>query len=150
LTGHNWRESNAEEIDRLTTGRGDSIGTNTRSFCYRHEVPDGKKATYIRVVCADRPEKAVAERVRWTVGGDRVQYDGSTNTETADLITVKTLINSTISTPNARAVCFDLKNFYPGTPMAEPEYIRVPIAMIPDEVMEYLNIYDKVVCIKGR
>jgi hypothetical protein len=98
----------------LTTGRGDII-----VYVIDMKVPDGKNATYIRVVCADRPEKAIAERVRRTVGGDRVQYDGSTNTETADLITVKTLINSTTSTPNARAVCFDLKDFYLGTPMSE-------------------------------
>jgi hypothetical protein len=77
------------------------------AFCYQHEVPPTKTSTYIRVVCADRPEKEIAEQVRWTVGGDNVQYDGNTNTETADLITEKTLINSTISTPNARAVVTD-------------------------------------------
>jgi hypothetical protein len=149
-TGHKWRKSNADKIYWLTAGRGNITGTNTISFCYRHEIPPGKTVTYIRDVCADRPKKEVPERVRWTGGGDRVQYDGNTNTQTADLITVKTLIHSTISTPNARAICFDLKDFYLGTPMDEPEWILVLVTMIPDEVMKYYSLYDKVACIQGR
>jgi hypothetical protein len=90
LTGPKWRKSNADEIYQPTTGRDNVPGTNTMAFCYQHEVPTTKTATYIRIVCADCPEKEIAERLRWTVGGDRVQYDGNTNTETADLISVKT------------------------------------------------------------
>jgi hypothetical protein len=37
------------------------------AFYYQHEVSPTKAATYIRVVCANHPEKEIAERVRWTV-----------------------------------------------------------------------------------
>ena len=37
-----------------------------------------------------------------TAGGDRLEYDGETTTETSTIETAKILINSTISTDNAR------------------------------------------------
>ena len=65
-------------------------------------MPSHKRATYIRIVCADRPEKTIPQRVRWTAGGDRVIYTGNVTTKTADLTTAKCLFNSTISTPGGR------------------------------------------------
>jgi hypothetical protein len=34
------------------------------------DVPPGRKATYLRLVVADRPGKENPRRVRFTVGGD--------------------------------------------------------------------------------
>jgi hypothetical protein len=50
--------------------------------------------------------------------GDRVHYLGNAGTPTADLLTVKLLINSTISTPNTKYMTMDIKDFYLNTPMA--------------------------------
>jgi hypothetical protein len=68
-------------------------------------------------VSAFRPEKPNPRRVRFTVGGDRIDYTGDVSTKTADLPTVKTLLNSVISTPGARFMTGDLKDFYLNTPM---------------------------------
>jgi hypothetical protein len=38
----------------------------------------------------------------------------------------------------------DLKDFYLGTPMERFEYMRIPIHMIPDEIMDQYNLHDLV------
>ena len=57
-------------------------------------------------------------------GGDRVHYPGDAGTPTADLLTVKLLFNSIISTPNAKFMTMDIKDFYLNTPMAQYKYMR--------------------------
>lgn len=34
-----------------------------------------KKATYIRIVCADKPQKEEKKRVRWTVGREAIELN---------------------------------------------------------------------------
>jgi hypothetical protein len=84
-----WAEYNVEEIGRMFQGLGpDSnmpTGTDTLWFIYKDQVPRHKKVTYIRVVCANRPEKPNPRRVRWTACGDRIIYSGNKTTKTADL-----------------------------------------------------------------
>jgi hypothetical protein len=50
------------------------------------------------------------------------------------------LINSTISTPNARYMNADLKDFFLGTPMTRYEYMRIPIDMLPDVIIDQHNL----------
>jgi len=109
-------------------------------------IPPGKRATYLRIVCAHRPEKAVPHRVRWTVGGDRVEYSGDVSTKTADIITAKLLFNSVLSVPNGRCMMGDLKDFYLGTPMQPTDYayMRIPVSAIPAEVMDHYQLHDLV------
>jgi hypothetical protein len=64
------------------------------------------------------------------------------STPTADTTTAKLVINSTISTPNARYMCGDIKNFYLGTPMARYKYMRLPITIIPQEIIDEYNLLD--------
>ncbi len=135
-----WQHSNADEIGRLAQGHGEEKGTNTMFFIKVTDIPKGRKATYLRVVAALRPEKANPRRVRWTVGGDCIEYPDDVSTKTADLTTAKLLINSTISTPNARYMTADLKDFYLGTPMSRYEYMRIPIDMLPDAIIEQYDL----------
>jgi hypothetical protein len=68
-----WATTNCLEIGRLFQGLGPHsdmpTGTNCCFFIHKHEMPSHKRATYIRIVCADRPEKTIPQRVRWTAGG---------------------------------------------------------------------------------
>ena len=68
--------------------------------------------TYARIVCSVRPEKADPNRVRITIGGNRINYPGDVSTPTADLLTVKLLINSIMSTKGAKFFTLDISNFY--------------------------------------
>jgi hypothetical protein len=61
-------------------------------------------------------------RSRITIDGNLVNYPGDCGTPTADLLTVKLLLNSVISTPNAKFMTLDLKDFYLMTPMKRYEY----------------------------
>ena len=135
-----WQASNADEIGRLAQGFGAIKGTNTIFFIHPSAMPKDRKATYVRVVSAMRPEKANPYRVRWTVGGDKVDYPFDVSTKTADLTTAKLLFNSVLSTPFARFMTADLKDFYLGTPMERYEYMRVPIWLLPEAIVDQYNL----------
>ena len=53
----------------------------------------------------------------------------------ADLLLIKNFINSTISTDGAKFAMADLSNFYLMTPLKRPEYGRVKLTDIPDEII---------------
>jgi len=55
--GYLWTECCAEEIGRLAQGYKCTVGTNTIHFIKVSDVPPGRKATYLRLVVADRPNK---------------------------------------------------------------------------------------------
>jgi len=68
--GHLWQTANTTEIHRLAQGHGNTPGTNTMFFIPVTAIPQHQKATYLRIMCAHRPEKATPHWVRWTIGGD--------------------------------------------------------------------------------
>jgi hypothetical protein len=49
-------------------------------------------------------------------------------------------MNHTLSTNNAKYMCGDIKNFYLGTPMARFECMRLPIAIIPQEINDAYHL----------
>ena len=126
-----WQASIADEIGRHAQGFGAVKGTNTILFIHPSAMPKGRKATYVRIVSAMRPEKANPYRVRWTVGGDKVEYPFDVSTKTADLTMAKLLFNSVLSTPNARFMTADLKDFY----LVRPATIQPRI-----EIMSYAAV----------
>ncbi len=73
-------------------------------------------------------------------GGDQVHYPGDAGTPTADLLTVKLLLNSIISTENARFMTMDIKDFYLNTPMARYEYMRLRLADMPDNDVKHYKL----------
>ena len=98
--GHHWEQSCCEEIGRLAQGFPPAIqGTDTLHFIKFDAIPAGRKATYLRLVVADRPMKENPRRVRFTVGGDKQDsVPENISTKTADLVTAKILFNSVLST----------------------------------------------------
>jgi hypothetical protein len=57
--------------------------------------------------------------------------------KTAGLTTVKTMLNSVISTPNGRLMTGDIEDFYLETPMEAKyyAYMHIPVSVIPDSMM---------------
>ena len=144
---HKWIQSNTEEFGRLAEGlRPDSsmpTGANAINFIHpRDMMPTDRIATYLRIVCAGRPENTNPKRVRHTIGGDRIDYPGNTSTKTADMTNVKTMFNSVISTRNARFMTGDLKDFYLGMPLERYEYIRIQLKMIPQAIINLCNLLE--------
>jgi len=65
------------------------------------------------------------------VGGDHINYLGDCRTPTADLLTVKSLLNSIVSTMGAKFMAIDIKDFYLITPMDQSEYFRMKLELFP-------------------
>jgi hypothetical protein len=141
-----WIRSLANDLGRLAQGIGTRkpFGTNTIFFIKRQAVPKDRKVTYGRLVSSIRPTKAEIHRVRVTVGGDKLDYAGVTSTQCASLTTTKCHLNSTISTPDAKYMVLDIKDFYYGTPMERYEYMKLPLTLIPQEVIDQYNLLDLV------
>ena len=73
-----------------------------------------------------------------------MNYLGDCRTPTLDLPTVKLLLNSVISTPNAKFLTIDIKYFYLNTPMAQREYMRLKLSDLPEHVISHYNLEEKV------
>jgi hypothetical protein len=63
---------------------------------------------------------------------------------TADLLTVKLMLNSVISTPNAKFMTIDIKDFYLMTPMDWYEYFRMKLELFSPNIIEEYRLRDKV------
>jgi hypothetical protein len=116
---------------------------NTIHFIPRDRVPrkQSKDVTYsliTRLICPEKIDEP--NRTRLVAGGDRVHYPGNARTPTADLITVKLLINSIILTTGAKFMTMDIKDFYLNTPMVQYEYMRLKLSDMPDDVIEHYNL----------
>ena len=99
-----------------------------------------KDITYGSFSCNYKPNKEEKECTRLTAGGDQINYPDDCGTPTADMILFKILVNSILSTPNARCIMIDIKDFFLQTPMRRPEYMQLKITDIPDEVIEQYNL----------
>ena len=136
-----WIGSFANELGRLVQGVGNTIsGTSTIHFTPFSLVPYNKHLTYGRIISDVRPHKQEVERVRITMGGDRISYLYNISTPIAHLTTAKPPFNSVISTPSARFVGADIRNFYLNNNLPAPEYMSLPIKIIPSEILKEHNL----------
>jgi hypothetical protein len=122
-----WTHSYGNELGRLAHGMpGQVMGMDTIFFIPKDKVPraSAKDVAYGLITYLIRPEKTdEPNRTRFVAGGDRVHYPFNTGTPTANLLTVKLLINSVISTPGARFFTIGIKNFYLCTLMTRYKYM---------------------------
>jgi hypothetical protein len=99
-------------------------------------IPEDRHITYGKIVCDYKPHKQEKERVRLTVGGDRLDYSGDVATSTADITTLKILINSTLSTKDAAMMMMDINNYYLGTPLPPFEYMKMLLSRFPENIIQ--------------
>jgi hypothetical protein len=144
-----WSKSAANEFGRLAQGLKDGRvkGTNTIKFIRKNQIPHDRRkdVTYGSFSCDMKPNKTEIHRTRLTAGGDRINYPEDVGTPTADMTLFKIHANSIISTPGARCIMVDIKDFYLNTPMKRPEYMRLKITDIPDEVIDEYNLREMIV-----
>ena len=95
-----------------------------------------KDVTYGKFVCNERPKKADVVRTRFTVGGDKINYPGAVSTPTAKMLVAKILFNSVIFTKNAKLMTIDISNFYLNSPLLRPEFFKIKINDIPEEIIK--------------
>ena len=134
------RRALSNDLGRLAQGIGVRMksGTNTVFFMHPMLILKDKNVTCVKLVSTIRPLKAEVNRVRVTIGGDRLQCEGDTACVPSSLATVKIHLNSTISTPGACYLNLDIKDFYCGIPMQlnDYEHAQMPLSLIPEEIIK--------------
>eukprot|EP00956_Cyclotella_meneghiniana_P038610 scaffold156983_cov20-Cyclotella_meneghiniana.AAC.2 len=148
-----WKVSSANEFGRLANGVGGRIKkpTNTIRFIREQDIPKDRRKdiTYGSFTCSVRPEKIdEPNRTRFTAGGDKINYPGEVATPTAEMLIAKLLFNSVVSTPGAKFMTMDISNFYLMTPLLRPEYLRIKMADLPEEIIKEYRLR-KIVNTKG-
>ena len=108
-------------------------------FIPKSKVPKDKKLPYGKIVCKMKPEKEEKERTRLTVGGNLLDFTGNLSAPTASVTTAKCVFNSVVSTPGARCLLADIKHFYLNNILPDPEFMRIPLKIILQEI---INTHD--------
>ena len=116
--------------------------TNTMFFVNKKAVPVDRwrEVTYGQIVVYYRPDKNDPYRTRLTVGEDIVNYPVDCVTPTVELTTVKLLLNSIVSTLNAKFMKIDIKYFYLNTPMARSKYMRLKLSDLLEIVVQQYKL----------
>jgi hypothetical protein len=71
-----WKSFFGNEVGRLFQGIHDIQGTDTWLFVEIKKISKDRQITYGKIVCDYKPHKKDKERVRLTVGSDRIDYSG--------------------------------------------------------------------------
>jgi hypothetical protein len=126
-----WKRGFGNECGRLFQGIRDIACTDTCLFIKLTNIPKDRNITFVKIVCDYKPHKKEKERVRLTVGGDRLDYSSDVTTSIADITTFKILINSTLSSEDAVTVMMDIKNYYLDNPLPRFEYMKMLLSRFP-------------------
>ena len=130
-----WSQASSNEYGRLMKGNATGIhGTDTMEPVPLASIPKTNAITYGSMVCDHRPLKTEKYRCRLVVGGDRLTYEHETAAPAANLLETKLILNSTISTPNARFFTVDIKDFFLSSDMPAPEYMKMHKDEIPEDI----------------
>ena len=87
-----------------------------------------------------KPEKVEKERTRLTVGGNLLDFKGNTRAPTESVTTEKCVFRSVVSTPGARCLLDDIKIFYLDNILPDPEFMRIHLKIIPQEIIDAYNL----------
>jgi hypothetical protein len=126
-----WGKSYTIELGRLAQGiPGVSKGSNMIVFIGQDNVliNQCKDVRYGRVCVNFCPEKANPNCTCLTVSGNHITYPRDCGTPIVDMVTVKTHLNSVVSTNGACYCTIDLKDFYFNTTMERLEFKRMKLA----------------------
>jgi hypothetical protein len=132
---HHWVQADVEEMTRL-------FNTGTiRPIKYR-DIPTNRTVTYVNPVCVEKlhDDGSLKLRTRITIGGDRIIYPFETRAVTAEMEALKILLNCMIS-EDAQWSTIDLTDFYLGTDLPHPEYIRIQTSLIPTDVIDFFDLH---------
>lgn len=130
-----WQLAEDTEISRL-------IDSKTMFPRHPHDQPSDRKkdTTYYNPQTKEKitnDEKVY--RIRGTIGGDRINYTGSTKANTAALPVVKMLLQSVVS-EDAEFMTIDIKDFYLNTALPRSEWMRIPLKFLSTTVIEKYNL----------
>ena len=142
-----WVPAMSKELHRLAQGKeGITVGSNIIFFLSHDQIrciPKDCTVTYARIVIDHCPQKDNPNHVRITVGGNLIDYSYELTTCTANMVSTKTMWNSVVSTPSAKFGGADIKNMYLETPLDRYKYMKMPMRLIPDDIIEHYSLREK-------
>jgi hypothetical protein len=105
-----------------------------------HALAAKKFFTYANLVLNYQPQKYDPHRIRITVGGNLINYNGDASVCTANLDTAKLHWNSVVSTENARYMCLDIKKNYLTAALEYFKHMKIPLSLFPTWTIEQYNL----------
>jgi hypothetical protein len=122
-----WEAAAIVELNRL-------LSSGTGKFIPHQALPRNRRAAYYNPVLKVKSlaNGLLEYRVRGTIGGNLIDYTGVVTANTADLTTIKILLNSVVSDPDSDWMTLDIKDFYLNTPLDRKEYMVIHTSQIPD------------------
>ena len=91
-------------------------------------------------MCELKSEKEEKERTILTVGGDLLDFTGNISAPTASVTTANCVFNSVVYTPGAMCILAGIKFFYLNNILPDPEFMRIPLKIIPHEIIDGYNL----------
>jgi hypothetical protein len=123
-----WAAEEALEFERLIEQ------TGTMAWMAWQDKPLHRTASYYNPqVKVKLKNGVIVRRVRGTYGGNISDFVGDKSAWTADLQTVKLLLNC-VPSERAQWMTADIKDFYLGTTLPEPEFMWIDKSKIPASV----------------
>ena len=117
-------------------------GNSTIFFIHPSKIPAHNKVTYGCLVLDIRPLKDEKYCVRITIGGDKLDFCGYASLVEASLAAVKLLLDSVVSTKDAVFKTADIKDFFYASFLPDPEYMKMKLKMIPQEIIDQYHLQD--------
>jgi hypothetical protein len=99
--------------------------------------------TYACIVIDHRPQKEDPNRICITVGGNFIPYPFELTMRTTDMVSSKLLCNSTITIRVAQFSGADIKNMYLEMPLDRYEYMKMPLSLFPQDIINHYGLLDK-------
>ena len=87
-----------------------------------------------------KPEKEEKDRMKLTVGGNLLDFTVNLSSPTASVTTMKCVYNSLLSTTGARCLLADIKHFYLNNILPDPEFMRIPLKIIPQKIIDTYDL----------
>jgi len=132
-----WRQAEYEELVRLYST------SKTIVPILHSQLPSdrAKDVTYYSPQTKEKMKNGIKTfRIRGTAGGNLINYPGEVSARTAELTVVKCHLNATVS-ENAHYATVDIKDFYLGTPLKRPEFIRIPLKFLPQRFLDEYELH---------
>ena len=74
------------------------------------------------------------------MGGNLLDFTGNISAPTVSFNTAKCVFNIVVSTPGDRCLLADIKNFNLNIILPDPEFMRIPLKIIPQEIIDTYDL----------
>lgn len=135
---NDWIAASDAEFERLF------ITHDTMRMVHLTDIPKDRLISYFNPQLKMKLNADLKHlfRMRGTYGGNRSDYEGDKSAYTADMPTVKILLNRTVSDPDRKWMTADIVDMYLHTRLQRKEYMAIDIKYMSEATRLRFKIYD--------